>query len=40
VSGWALAILFVVHIIGALYHRLIRKDEVMQRMLSGFGRGG
>jgi cytochrome b561 len=40
ILAWALAILFVVHIIGALYHRLIRKDGVMQRMLPGFGRGG
>ena len=40
ILAWTLAALFVVHVIGALYHRLIRKDDVMQRMLPGFGRGG
>ncbi|MGC2518688.1 MAG: cytochrome b [Burkholderiales bacterium] len=40
VLAWALAILVVVHFVGALYHLLVRKDDVMQRMLPGFGRGG
>ena len=31
--AWTLAALIVVHVIGACYHRWLKKDDVMQRML-------
>jgi cytochrome b561 len=31
--SYALALFVVVHIAGAFYHLLLRKDDVMQRML-------
>ena len=37
--GYALATLIVLHIVGALYHWRVRRDEVMQRMSLFRGRG-
>lgn len=33
--AWTLAVLIVVHVAGAFYHRWIKKDNVLQRMLPG-----
>lgn len=30
--GWAILVLFALHIAGVLYHRLVRRDETLQRM--------
>jgi len=31
--GWCLLALIALHVVAALYHRLIRRDQVLQRML-------
>jgi cytochrome b561 len=31
--AWTLAVLIVIHVVGALYHLWLKKDDVMQRML-------
>lgn len=33
ILAWALALLIIIHIAGALYHLIIKKDRVTQRML-------
>jgi len=36
--AWTLVVLLIVHVAGALYHLIIKKDDVVQRMLH-FGAG-
>jgi cytochrome b561 len=38
VFAWAIAIVLVLHVAGALWHAYVRRDEVMDRMWPGFAR--